>query len=174
MPNRNSRPEILALLIFALLPEEVTETEAQTILLESEEFDFISAGECITGLIVRGNLYKEEGESGVLIGITELGETAAEAFSEERTHYSHAINKALRAYRRLVTGIEYRIGMSCEGNGSYVSFERLDFGEQRLYLRLFFDKSNEALEAYNRMDSDPDAFYKGYVTVATGKIDFLI
>jgi hypothetical protein len=174
MPNNNSRPEILALLIFSLLPEEITETEARTILLESEEFDHISAGECITELIGRGNLYKEEGESGVLIGLTELGETAAEAFTEERKHYSHAINKALRAYRRLITGIEYRIGLSREGNGSYVSFERLDFGEQKLFLRLFFDKSGEALEAYNRMDSDPDAFYKGYVTVATGKIDFLI
>lgn len=163
-----STAELAALFIFSTLPEELTRTQAESVLIDSGEFDCIAASETIDELARRGSLYIAEDGS---VGISELGEDALQAFEDKRECYLSAINRAVRAYRRIMTGVEYKIDLSAaENGGSLVIFERLDDGVQRLYLKLYFDKSADALAAYNLIDRDPDSAFERLVAVSSGRI----
>lgn len=165
--------EFTALFIFSSLPDEVTLTEAEEILLSCDSFDKMEIDDYITELEKRGHIYIKQANNEKYVGITELGLSVASAFSEKKHLYRSAVNKAMRHYKKIVCGIDYRIDLAPFAGGSKVSFEMLLNGKAYFSTSLFFTKSMDALKVYNRMDNDPEAFYNGVMTVATGEIDYL-
>lgn len=165
--------ELAAMFIFAEMDEEITVNEAQEILSASGEVDAFEAVPCIDGLCERGILYQSGSGSEVFVGITEKGVDAVEALSEKRKSFLSAINKAKRVYRKITTGVEYIVDMQKNGKGTDIIFEMRIFGEQRFYTKIYFQNSLQALNAYNRIDNDPDSAYKAFLTVTTGAIDLI-
>ena len=176
MTNSKNDSAITALLIFSSLPEEVSLSDAEAILTESGAADQFSASACIEDLCSKGHLYIEEGTDGTKhLGLTELGDRISQALSDKKDSYSDTICAALRAHRRLTTGIEFRVSLRrADGDGSYVRFEKLKDGALLFSTEIFFEKSSDALGAHNRMNADPDSFFSGFMTVVTGDIGYLM
>ncbi len=170
---QRSDAELLALLIFASLPDDVTFTEAQEILLSCGELDKMNITEYIYGLESGRHIYIKDVSNEKYVGMTESGQTVASAFAEKKRLFRSPINKALRCYKKIVCGIDYRIDLVKTGGGSNVKFEMLMAGKTYFSTTLFFAKSMEALKVYNRLDDDPETFYNGVMTVATGEIEYL-
>ena len=173
MPIQRTEAELLALFIFSSLPDEVTMSEASEILLSCDSFDKMEIDEYISELEKRGHIYIKLGNNEKYVGITGLGQSVLKAFEEKKPLYRNAVNKAMRHYKKIVCGIDYRIDLQQACGGSKVSFEMLLNGKSYFSTTLFFAKSMDALSVYNRMDNDPESFYNGVMTVATGEIDYL-
>lgn len=173
MLNHRTEAELLAIFIFSSLPDEVTLYEAEEILLASGELDGMKIDEYIDSLSNSGQIYVKSRYNEKYVGITETGQLVISAFSDKKQHFRIPINKALRCYKKIVCGIDYKIGLEKVNGGSNVSFEMQMAGKVYFSTKLFFAKSAEALQVYNRLDNDPEAFYNGVMTVATGKIEYL-
>ncbi len=172
LTNRNEA-ELLSLFIFSSLPDEVTSSEAADILLSCGELDKMKIDDYICSLIERGQIYSKFSDGDNYVGISETGQLVVSAFSEKKQLFRVPVNKALRRYKKIVCGIDYRIDLvKCDG-GSNVKFEMLMSGKKYFSTTLFFSNSNDALQVYNRLDNDPESFYIGVMTVATGDIDYL-
>ena len=169
--------ELLALFIFSSLPDEVTLSEAREILLASGELDKMETDVYISELESRSQIYiKPQGTNSTAekyVGITELGQSTVSAFKDKKTLFRAAVNKSLRQYKKIVCGIDYRIDLIKAHGGANVKFEMLVAGKTYFSTTLFFAKSMDALKVYNRLDDDPESFYNGVMTVATGEIDYL-
>jgi len=165
--------ELLVLFVFSSLPDEVTLSEAQEILLATGELDRMEIPEYIEELSGRSQIYIKQRNSENYIGITSIGQSVLSAFSDKKPHFRGALNKALRCYKKIVCGIDYRIELTKTKGGSNVSFEMLVGGKSYFSANMFFAKSLDALKVYNRLDDDPEGFYNGTMTVATGDIDYL-
>lgn len=169
--------EMLTLFIISSLPDEVTLSEAREILLSSGELDRMEIDGYLSDLSRRGQIYIKQG-NGTLrqekyVGITESGKDVAAALSERKPPFRACINKALRQYKKIVCGIDYRIDLVKVVGGSNVEFQMLLSGKTYFSTTLFFSKSMDALRVYNRLDNDPESFYNGVMTVATGEIGYL-
>ncbi|MBR3996220.1 MAG: DUF4364 family protein [Clostridia bacterium] len=173
MPIQRTDAELTALFIFSSLPDEVTLSEAEEILLSCDGFDRMEIDGYISELEKRGNIYIKQANNEKYVGITELGQSVVSAFSEKKPLYRSTVNKAMRHYKKIVCGIDYRIDLMPSAGGSKVSFDMLLNGKIYFSTSLFFTKSMDALKVYNRMDNDPEGFYNGVMTVATGEIDYL-
>ena len=182
-----SEAQMIALFIIDELPDEVTLSELEEILVSSEVFEPIDVPQHIESLLKAGHIYISGGNeknarydaakdilSRKYAGITETGRELVWTLSAKKTLCQSAINKAMRCYKKLILGIEYKIDMEVQKDGSYVHFKM--YLSEKLYFStsLFFAKSSEALAVYERMDDDPDAFYNGFLTVASGNIDYLM
>ncbi len=177
---------MLALFIISELPDEVSLSELRSILVSCGELEPMDIDGYISSLSESGQIYitddavtsaryeaSAEKTSEHYVGITQSGEAVVSAFSKEKALCGNAINRALRMYKKLTCGIEYKISLEKADGGSYVRFEM--FVNERLYFStaLFFANAHEALVVCNRMDSNPDAFYNGFLTVATGEVEYL-
>lgn len=187
MLNNKSEAQMLALFVISELPDEVTVSELRSILLSTAELDQMEIDEYLENLEKAGQIYTTVQESGSArydaardesgekyVGITPLGMELVSTLESRKSLCKSAVNRAMRQYKKLTCGIDYKIDLEpCEG-GSYVRFEMLVGGKLYFSTSLFFAKSREALEVYNRMDDDPEGFYNGFLTVATGSIDYLM
>lgn len=191
MFREKSDAQMLALFIISELSDEVTLPELQSILVASAEIDPMQVKEYIEELGSSGQIYiTKENERDELpnakydaridsypldcyTGITQAGIAAVQALSDKKVLFKGAINRALREYKRLLCGIEYRISIENEKGGSYVKFSMFVSGTLYFDTSLFFTRAKDALEVYRRMDDDPEGFYNGFLTVATGRIDYL-
>ena len=177
---------MLALFIIDELPDRVTLTELQQILVASTALEPMEICEYIENLVRGGHVYISDDAEGArydakktatpeqYAGITEQGRELVWTLSAKKSLCRTAINKSMREYKRLICGIEYKIDMEPVQDGSYVHFKM--YLCDRLYFStsLFFAKSSEALSVYDRMDNSPEAFYNGFLTVASGDIDYLM
>ncbi len=173
MLTQRNEAELLVLFIFSSLPDEVTFAEAEEILLSSGELDKMKINEYISGLEQGMQIYVKSAHNEKYVGITESGQLVVSAFSEKRHLFRSPINKAMRCYKRIVCGIDYRIELVKTSGGSNVKFEMHMAGKTYFSTTLFFAKSMDALKVYNRLDDDPETFYNGIMTVATGEIGYL-
>lgn len=169
--------EMLTLFIISSLPDEVTMSEAREILLAGQELDRMEIDGYLQGLAQRGQIYIKHG-SGPLknekyVGITETGKSVVAALSERKLPFRACINRALRHYKKIVCGIDYRIELVKVAGGSNVEFQMLLSGKTYFSTTLFFSKSMDALKVYNRLDDDPEGFYNGVMTVATGDVGYM-
>ncbi len=182
MLKNSADSEMLVLFIFSELPDEVTLSEAREILLASEELDNMQIDSFISELEKSKQIYigtdtvsdakKIPGEK--YVAITGLGAAIAETLGEQKKIFRTAINKAIRRYKKIACGIDYRIDIATVSGGSNVKFDVLVNGKIYFTSTMFFAKSAEALRVYNRIDNDPEAFYNGVMTVATGEIDYIM
>ncbi|MBE6703777.1 MAG: DUF4364 family protein [Ruminococcaceae bacterium] len=173
MLTQRSEAELLALLVFSSLPDEVTFAEAQEILLACGELDKMNITEYIYGLESGGHIYIKDRKNEKYVGMTESGQLVAAAFAEKKQLFRSPLNKSLRCYKKIVCGIDYRIDLVKTNGGSNVKFEMCMAGKTYFSTTMFFAKSMEALKVYNRLDDDPETFYNGVMTVATGEIGYL-
>ncbi len=186
MLNNQSEAQMLALFVISELPDEVTASELRSILLSSAELEPMEIDTYLENLEKAGQIYFTSQESKAApydaakaestekyVGITPLGIELVQNLESRKSLCRSAINRAMRQYKKLTCGIDYKISLEQVPGGSYVHFEML-VGDKRYFsTSLFFAKSREALEVYNRMDDDPEGFYSGFLTVATGSIDYL-
>lgn len=173
MLNHRTEAELLAIFIFSSLPDEVTLSEAEEILLASGELDRMRIAECIESLENSGQIYIKPRYNEKYVGISDSGQLVVSAFADKKPLFRIPINKSLRCYKKIVCGIDYKIDLVKVSGGSNVNFEMRMAGKTYFSTSLFFAKSMEALQVYNRIDNDPEAFYNGVMTVATGKIEYL-
>lgn len=168
--------ELLALFVFSELPDEVTLAEAREILLACGELDKMQIDTYLSDLESAGQIYVKKGGSAMsesYTAISEVGHSIVSALKEKKPLFRGAINRSLRRYKKIVCGIDYRLDLESVSGGSNVKFEMLVAGKTYFSTTLFFRKSMDALKVYNRIDNDPDAFYNGVMTVATGEIGYL-
>ena len=173
MLNHRTEAELLAIFIFSSLPDEVTLSEAEEILLASGELDRMKIDEYIESLEEGGQIYIKPRYNEKYVGITDSGQLVVSTFADKKPLFRIPINKSLRCYKKIVCGIDYKIDLEKVNGGSNVCFEMRMAGKTYFSTTLFFAKSMEALQVYNRIDNDPEAFYNGVMTVATGKIEYL-
>ncbi len=173
MLTNRTEAELLAIFVFSSLPDEVTLSEAEEILLASGELDKMNIDEYIVSLEQSNQIYIKPRANEKYVGITETGLLVVSAFAEKKQLFRIPINKAVRCYKKIVCGVDYRIDLVKAGSGSNVVFEMRMAGKTYFSTTLFFAKSMEALKVYNRIDNDPEAFYNGVMTVATGEIEYL-
>lgn len=173
MLTNKTEAELLAIFVFSSLPDEVTLSEAEEILLASGELDRMSIDEYIASLEHNNHIYIKPRANEKYVGITETGLLVVSAFAEKKQLFRIPINRAVRCYKKIVCGVDYRIDLVKSGSGSNVVFEMRMAGKTYFSTTLFFAKSMEALKVYNRIDNDPEAFYNGVMTVATGDIEYL-
>ena len=187
MINNQSEAQMLALFIIDELPDEVTSSELRSILIACGELNAMEIDQYVESLEKAGQIYsadrdgeisgssKTENSKGEnYIGITDLGAELVKTLEHRKSLCRSAINRAMREYKKLTCGIDYKINLEQAEGGSYVKFEMFAGGKLYFATSLFFAKSREALEVYNRMDDDPESFYNGFLTVATGSIDYLM
>ena len=168
-----SEAELLALFIFSSLPDEVTLSEAEEILLASGELDKMEIPVYIDSMLGNMQIYIKSRNNEKYVGLTEKGQMVVSVFSDKKAHFRVPVNRALRLYKKIVCGIDYKIELVKVAGGSNVEFEMRMAGKTYFSTTLFFAKSMEALKVYNRIDNDPEAFYNGVLTVATGEIGYL-
>ncbi len=178
--------QLLVLFIISELPDEASLTELRSILVSCGEFEPMDIDGYIDVLSGNGHIAlsdsapaKARYDAGAedtperYVSITPRGEAVTEAFSAEKQLCKGAINKALRQYKKLTCGIEYIISLEKTVGGAYVHFEMLINEKSYFKTSLFFADSHKALAVYNRMDENPDAIYNGFLTVATGDVEYL-
>lgn len=173
MLTQRTEAELLVLFILSSLPDEVTVSEAEEILIAGGELDGMQLNDYIYSLESRSQLYIKQRSTEKYMGITELGQSVVAAFPEKKQLFRVPVNKALRCYKKIVCGIDYRIDLIKTDGGTNVRFEMLLAGTPYFSTTMFFAKSTEALKVYNRIDDDPEKFYNGVMTVATGEIEYL-
>lgn len=156
---------MLTLFILSDLPDEVTVEEAQSIVLASGEVEPMAVAGGIEQLEKAGLVAVRDG----FLSVTRAGQETASSMEDKKKLCRSAIHRAMREYKRLTCGIDYRLSTENAHGGSFVHFS-VYVGELKYFeTSLFFAKASEALAVYNRMDEDPERFYKGFLTVATGE-----
>ena len=162
----NSREaSMLTLFILSDLPDEVTAEEAQSIVLASGEVEPMTVRIGIEELEAAGLVRTRDG----FLTVTQAGQETASSMADKKKLCRAAIHRAMREYKRLTCGIDYRLSMENGDGGTFLRFS-VYVGDKRYFdTSLFFAKASEALAVYNRMDEDPERFYKGFLTVATGE-----
>lgn len=185
MINSKSEAQMLALFIIDELPDAVTLSELYEILISSTELSPMDVPQYVENLLDSGQIYIEDSSNSArydaaksslyekYVGITEMGRELVWTLSAKKSLLRGAINRAMRHYKKLILGIEYKIEMEKAKDGSYVHFKMYISDKLYFSTSLFFAKSSEALAVYDRMDDDPEAFYSGFLTVASGSIDYL-
>lgn len=174
MLTNKTEAQMLVLFIMSELTEEVSMQNLRSILLASDEISQMNLDEYIYELSQNNQIYITKEEHTEYCGITDAGQETVNVFPERKQYFRSAINKAMRSYKKLVCGVEYKIDTEKVGDGTNVTFSVIISGKCYFTTTMFFAKAKEALEVYNRMDNSPEDFYNGFLTVATGEIDYLM
>ncbi len=174
MLTDKTEAKMLVLFIISEFSEEVSMQNLRLILLSSDEISQMELDEYIFELAQSNQIYITKADGTEYCGITPEGQESVNVFSEKKQYLRSAINKALRQYKKLVCGIEYKVAMEKVDDGTNVTFSVIISDKCYFTTTMFFAKAKEALEVYNRMDNSPEDFYNGFLTVATGKIDYLM
>lgn len=174
MLSEKSEAQMLVLFIINELPEEITMQNLRSVLLSSGELEQMNLDEYISSLSQNGQIYITKENTTQYCGITPEGQETVNIFIDKKQYMKSAINRAMREYKKLVCGVEYKIGMEKAAGGTNVTFSVIISGKCYFTTTMFFVKPREATEVYNRMDNSPEDFYNGFLTVATGEIDYLM
>lgn len=174
MLTDKTEAKMLVLFIISELPEEVSMQNLRSILLSSDEIMQMNLDEYLFELAQSNQIYITKADNTEYCGITAAGQETVNLFSERKQYLRSFINKAMRQYKKLVCGVEYKIDMEKSDDGTNVTFSVIISGKCYFTTTMFFTKAKEALEVYNRMDNSPEDFYNGFLTVATGEIDYLM
>ncbi len=184
MLKDNLEASLLSLFVLESLPGACSDEQLREILISSGEIEQLSVDGIISSLFENGSIAESlhthakydaelQNSGKKAIVITEQGRAVLSAMADKREFYQSAINRALRYYKKIMYGAQYRIYSEKESGGVRVYFSLL-MGDICVFeTSLLFSSAAEAKEVLERMENDPDAVYRGFMTVSTGKIEFL-